>query len=342
MRDLAAVRVKDRTCAHSDGGLVTPGIGELNQIANNDEAGSTRTNLDRIEGRLRVRRSRHSIDPSASASKVSDMFPATISPSRAGDFLTCPLLYRLRVIDKLPEPPSAAAVRGTLVHGALEDLFALEARDRTVDRAVELFEQRWLTLRDSDPDSAAALVEGLSSALDLTALAQAVIAPSRALLDTYFAMEDPRRLEPHAREMAVSTELDDGLTLRGFVDRVDRAPDGRIRLVDYKTGKSPGAGYESKAMFQMRFYALVWWRMTGEVPTRLQLMYFKDGQTINYEPIADELIATERKVLAIRDAITRAVDDGFRPSPSALCAWCSFHDYCPSQGGTTPPLPAVD
>lgn len=269
------------------------------------------------------------------------MFPASISPSRAGDYLTCPLLYRLRVIDKLPEPPSAAAVRGTLVHGALEDLFGLDARERTADRAVDLFEQRWIALRASDPDSAATLIEGISPDADATALAQAVVAPARTLLDTYFTMEDPARLEPHAREMAVSTDLDDGLTLRGFVDRVDRAPDGRIRLVDYKTGKSPGAGYESKAMFQMRFYALVWWRMTGDVPTRLQLMYLRDGQTISYEPVVEELQATERKVLAIRDAIARAVDDGFRPSPSSLCGWCSFHEYCPTQGGTTPPLPVL-
>lgn len=272
---------------------------------------------------------------------MADVFPASISPSRAGDFLTCPLLYRLRVIDKLPEPPSAAAVRGTLVHGALEDLFALQAHERTADRAVDLFEQRWLSLQESDPQSAATLVEGMSAEADSAAVSQAVVAPARTLLDTYFAMEDPARLEPHAREMAVSTELEDGLILRGFVDRVDRAPDGRIRLVDYKTGKSPGAGYESKAMFQMRFYALVWWRMTGDVPTRLQLMYLKDGQTISYEPVAEELQATERKVLAIRDAITRAMDDGFRPSPSALCAWCSFHEFCPSQGGATPPLPTL-
>lgn len=279
------------------------------------------------------------------------MFPASLSPSRAGDFLTCPLLYRLRVIDKLPEPPSAAALRGTLVHGALEDLFALPAADRTTDRAVELFADRWVRLRREDPQAALALISGLHVDADVdadvdgddhaSAVADAVLAPARALLDTYFAMEDPRRLEPHAREMAVSTELDAGFTIRGLVDRVDRAPDGRIRLVDYKTGRSPGAGFESKALFQMRFYALVWWRMTGDVPARLQLLYLRDGQTIGYDPDADELLATERKILAIRDAIRRAVDEGFRPSPSALCDWCSFHDFCPIQGGTTPDMPGL-
>lgn len=269
------------------------------------------------------------------------MFPASLSPSRAGDFLTCPLLYRLRVIDKLPEPPSAAAVRGTLVHGALEDLFALPAAERTADRALDLFSGRWETLRREDPQAALALQLGLDvdGGSDVAA---AILTPARSLLDTYFAMEDPRRLEPHAREMAVSTDLEVGFTVRGLVDRVDRASDGRIRLVDYKTGRSPGAGFESKALFQMRFYALVWWRMTGDVPARLQLLYLRDGQTIGYDPDADELLATERKILAIRDAIRRSVDDGFRPSPSALCDWCSFHDVCPAQGGTLPDMPPVN
>ena len=49
--------------------------------------------------------------------------PASLSPSRASDFMQCPLLYRFRVIDKLPEKPSEAATRGTLVHAVLERLF---------------------------------------------------------------------------------------------------------------------------------------------------------------------------------------------------------------------------
>ena len=53
-----------------------------------------------------------------------------LSPSRAGDFMTCPLLYRFRTIDKLPEEPSPDAVRGTLVHKVLEDLFDLPAPER--------------------------------------------------------------------------------------------------------------------------------------------------------------------------------------------------------------------
>ena len=94
-------------------------------------------------------------------------------------------------------------------------------------------------------------------------------------------------------------------------------------------------------MFQMRFYALVWWRMTGDVPRLLQLMYLGNSELLRYEPDEDDLRSTERKVLALRDAIARAADAGsFDPSPSRLCDWCSHRALCPAWGGTPPPLPA--
>jgi putative RecB family exonuclease len=50
----------------------------------------------------------------------------------------------------------------------------------------------------------------------------------------------PRRLEPAERELYVETLLDSKLLLRGFIDRLDVAPTGEIRVVDYKTGRAPG------------------------------------------------------------------------------------------------------
>ena len=66
-----------------------------------------------------------------------------LSPSRAGDFISCPLLYRFRTIDRLPEPPSPDALRGTVVHKVLEDLFDLPSPERTPERAGEMLEPAW-------------------------------------------------------------------------------------------------------------------------------------------------------------------------------------------------------
>ena len=111
-------------------------------------------------------------------------------------------------------------------------------------------------------------------------------------------------------------------------------------MVDYKTGRSPGEGYEAKALFQMKFYALVLWRLRGVVPSMLQLVYLGNGEILRYEPDEDDLRATERKVEAVWRAIRLAQETGdWRPSPSRLCDWCSFHQFCPTKGGTIPPLP---
>jgi putative RecB family exonuclease len=258
-------------------------------------------------------------------------FPASLSPSRASDFTTCPLLFRFRSIDRLPEEPSPAAVRGTVVHRALELLYDLPAAERTVSEAERLAELAFVELESAEPESAAALRTGPDGAPELGA---------GPLLESYFRLEDPTRLEPHARELEVSAEVTPQFSLRGFIDRVDRTGDGRVRIVDYKTGRSPSAGFEAKAMFQMRFYALVWWRMTGEVPTLLQLMYLADRTVIRYEPDEDDLRATERRILALREAIEKAADaERFEAKPSRLCDWCSYRDMCPAWEGTPPPLP---
>lgn len=256
-----------------------------------------------------------------------------ISPSRAGDFMSCPLMYRFRTIDRLPEAPSPDAVRGTVVHKVLEDLFDLPAPDRTPDRAADMLVPAWEVLLEREPELAEMFAgEGPDVA--------GWLASCRTVLDKYFDLEDPRRLEPADRELYVEALLDSKLLLRGFVDRIDVAPDGRIRISDYKSGRSPAVGFEAKALFQMKFYALVIWRMRGVVPAMLQLIYLGNGEILRYEPDEDDLRATERKVEAVWAAIRRAQETGdWQPSPSRLCDWCSFHQFCPAKGGTLPPMP---
>ena len=258
----------------------------------------------------------------------------SLSPSRAGDFMTCPLLYRFRTIDRLPEPPSVDAVRGTVVHKVLEDLFDLPAGQRTPERAEELVAPAWEHVLAEEPGVAELFTADGG---------EEVVSWLRTCRDSvrrYFTLEDPRRLEPAEREMYVETVLDSKLLLRGFVDRLDVAPTGEVRVVDYKTGRAPGAAFEAKALFQMKFYALVLWRLRGEVPTMLQLIYLGSGDVLRYRPDESDLLAVERKLDALWTAISRAAQTGdWRPRPSALCDWCSHQALCPSFGGTPPPLP---
>jgi putative RecB family exonuclease len=162
-------------------------------------------------------------------------------------------------------------------------------------------------------------------------------------LSGYYRLEDPTRFDPQGCEQRVEVELADGTLLRGYIDRIDVATTGELRVVDYKTGKAPPearALAEFKAMFQMKFYAVALLRSRGVLPARLRLIYLADGQVLDYSPDRDELLRFEKTLMAMWRAIQFAGETGdFRPRPSRLCDWCSHQAHCPAFGGTPPPYP---
>ncbi|NUT34251.1 MAG: PD-(D/E)XK nuclease family protein [Hamadaea sp.] len=252
----------------------------------------------------------------------------TLSPSRAADFKTCPLLYRLRSIDRLPEQPTADQARGTLIHAVLERLFDLPARRRTLDEAAQLVRPAWESLLAEQPDLSALGVD------------DEFLSGAAQLLEGYFAVEDPTRLEPAERETLIEATVEDHLVIRGYVDRLDVSPAGDLRVVDYKTGGAPREAFEARALFQLKFYALVLWRTRGVVPRVLRLVYLKDREVCDYTPEQEELERFERTIIALWKAIEQAAQArDFRPKPSKLCGWCAHQALCPAYGGTPPPFP---
>lgn len=261
--------------------------------------------------------------------------PSSLSPSRASDFMQCPLLYRFRVIDRLPEKPSEAATRGTLVHAVLERLFDDPAAQRTAPRAKAMIPGQWNRLLESRPELGELFAEDEDGERLTRWMGEA-----EQLVERWFTLEDPTRLEPAEREMFVETELESGLRLRGVIDRVDIAPTGEVRIVDYKTGKAPRPEYSEGALFQMKFYALVIWRLKDVLPRRLQLVYLGSGDVLTYDPVPADLERMERKLLALWDAIRLATETGdWRPRPTKLCGWCDHQEVCPEFGGTPPVYP---
>jgi len=243
-----------------------------------------------------------------------------LSPSRVGDFTNCPMLYKYRVIDQLPESISLDAERGTLVHSILHDLFESVASERNLLKAQSLIDSRWEAQVESKPELGA-LVVNEKEWKDRVS----------ALLNTYFTLEKPAEFEPTFREIHVEMDLTQELYLHGYIDRLDIAPTGEVRIVDYKTGKSPKPGWEDKAFFQLRIYALIYWRNHGVIPKLLQLIYLGNGNVIKNVPNENALVSTEKKLLQIGQEISDAMDKNDWPTkPSRLCDWCSFKPICPA------------
>lgn len=250
--------------------------------------------------------------------------PATLSPSKVSSFSDCALAFRYSAIDHLPEPPSSAATKGTLVHLALEHLFEREPSDRTREGAEQDLARAISEMR-SDPDFV-----GLE--LD-PATEEAFFADAARLLSQYFDLEDPTTIHPIGLELKLEAEVG-GLRLRGIIDRLELDASGGLVVTDYKTGRSPRESYQQGRLGGVTFYSLLCQELFGVLPARVQLLYLGDTTAITTEPSEQSTRGLRRKVGALWQAVETACErEDFRPRPGPLCKWCAFHAYCPAQGG---------
>jgi len=253
-------------------------------------------------------------------SQVSNPQDLRLSPSAVSEYENCPQQYKYRKIDKLPEPPSLDAERGTLVHTILQDLFEIPAPDRTPEAAIDLLPSRWSAQLESKPE----LLEMVSNEKEWLDRAS-------ALLSTYFTLENPTTFEATHREMHLENDFEENVYLHGYVDRLDIAQTGEVRIVDYKTGKAPKPGWEEKALFQLRVYALLYWKNTGVLPRLLQLIYLGDGKVVKSNPTMKDLESAEKTLHRVAKDIFISIEKNYWPAKtSRLCDWCYFKSICPA------------
>jgi putative RecB family exonuclease len=251
--------------------------------------------------------------------------PSSLSPSKVSTFKDCALAFRFSAIDRLPEPPSAPAVKGSLVHRALELLFCEAPADRTPEMAASCLDRAVAELPESEEFTGLGLDE---------ATTEAFVSDAATMVQRYFQLEDPRAIHPIGLELKLETQLG-SLRLRGIIDRLELDADGELVVTDYKTGRVPGERQEMARLGGVHFYAYLCEQLFGKRPAQVRLVYLgADPQTIIAVPTEQSTRGLEKKVAAIWSAVERACErDDFRPKPSALCNWCAFKAYCPSFGG---------
>jgi putative RecB family exonuclease len=248
--------------------------------------------------------------------------PRTLTPSKVTAFTNCPLAFRFSVIERRPEPPSPHAVKGTLVHAALEGLFWNHpAPKRTRAAAGHELEQAWRELA-RDP-------EYIELGLDEEAAAT-FLADANMLVDNYFRLEDPTAVHTIGVELGVEVEAD-GLRMRGIIDRLDIGPDGSLTVVDYKTGRAPSERFEQGKMSGVQTYAFLCEQVLGRTPVEVRLLHLRDPVAITAVATPQTVRGQQRRTSAVWHAITRACDtEDFRPKVGPLCNFCHFKPSCPA------------
>ncbi len=191
--------------------------------------------------------------------------PTSLSPSRVEKFTSCPLAFRFASIEKLPEPPSIHATRGSLVHRALELAYSRPAAER---RRPSCSARSLAAARDEYR----ALPDFTGLGLD-DEEAEVFDEECRELVETTCTMEDPRPIHPIGLELRLSADVGP-LALRGIIDRLELR-DGELVVTDYKTGRAPSVNWEQKSLAGVHFYSFLCEQVLGRRPVAIRLMYLQ-------------------------------------------------------------------
>ena len=243
-----------------------------------------------------------------------------LSATQLDTYENCPLNYMYQYVAGIRGEGSVSASVGSIVHAALES-FLLGA-GRSLDALLAALDGHW------DPTA----FEYRPQEADYRSRAE-------GWLRRWWADELPRITEVIAVEHRFTIEVGDH-ELTGSIDRVSRDADGRLEIVDYKTGSAP-RGKIDDTNLQLATYHLAAVRdpviAAHGPPERLRLHYLDGGgsapgphagKDIEQPITADHIEKTEARILLTAQAI---LDEHFEPSVDANCDYCSFHRLCPLQ-----------
>ena len=243
------------------------------------------------------------------------------SHSRLSSLSDCPRRYSYRYVEKLKESfQGIEAFMGTLVHDALGWLYLEREGGRTpgADELVDHFRADW----DERHGPSVLVIRKGGHADDSRREGE------RQLREHHGGDFSEDRLETLSIEPRVEVALR-GQSYVGFIDRLARDPaTGRMRIIDYKTGKRMPASIE-EAGLQVRGYGLAVLEQHGGLEVDLEYSYLRHGKRLSETLSRAEThgVAEEIGDLIDRALETERVGD-FPAKPSNLCAWCGFRDIC--------------
>jgi len=248
---------------------------------------------------------------------------AAWSHSRIGLFDQCPLAYRYRYLEGVPDAFTTIEQHlGQVVHDVLEQAYAERSRGGPVDgRWMEAaLERLW---RSPDLEAHRIVKSGRT--------ADAYRGEGLAMVGAYHARvfaADTSRTVSLEHRFCLDLDAGAGVAWAGIIDRLARRDDGTLRIVDYKTGASLPDPLTDR---QLQSYALHVFAEHRVDAVELCIEGLRAGVTLAVPFAASQAGEVRDHLLARIGGIERA--SAWPARPSALCAWCGFNVICPEAGG---------
>jgi putative RecB family exonuclease len=266
---------------------------------------------------------------------VSDL--AALSYSSVRTYLECPQRWKYLYVDKLSEAPKGYFSFGRTVHAVLEEFV------------------RPLLVPFPRVTPAGQTQSTLDQYGEVTPIGASVVPMGQeALLATYERLwisegysspEEERRYRTLGADLllryreafvasppvpiAVEEHLEArwaGISVHGYIDRIDRTPSGGLEVLDYKTGRGLNRSHAVESD-QLSFYQVL---VEHNFPAKVESLALFDlrGNTAWRVPSRSklELEPVHGRLSSVADGI-RA--ESYEPNPTRFCARCEFRSICP-------------
>jgi putative RecB family exonuclease len=224
-------------------------------------------------------------------------------------YAECPKKWHYRYVVKIPQEPKHFFSFGKSMHSACEFFHGSGERAPSLEDTIDFYRRSWLSEGyQSDEQELDYYKQGLD------------------ILEQYVRVNSDGFKPPLFVEFEFNTEIE-GVPIRGFVDRIDEHKDGRISIVDYKTGrKIPWSRLANDK--QLTMYQMACEHVLGREVQSLSLYHLPSLSDMRVgrreKPLVDEL---KQQLIDVSEAIK---DEKFDPTPSdPACRWCDYRNICP-------------
>lgn len=247
--------------------------------------------------------------------KTSAVRKPTLSPTRIATYLECAVKYRYVYIEKIGRfylRSRAGYSFGSTLHRVLQEFHERGAQHSVEEMAAEV-ERRWIP-----------------AGYESTAQEQEHREAGRTIVEAYHEAHKGRveeKVETIATEKTISCDMG-RFKLTGRVDRIDRHADGRLEIVDYKSGRMETSSDEVLNSLAMSCYQLILGKMYPGAPVMATIYCLRSGSQASASLQGDALIQFERDIRMLGDQILDTEYARLEPVPVPACPDCDFLPRC--------------
>jgi RecB family exonuclease len=247
-----------------------------------------------------------------------------LSHSSISLYQECPQKYKFKYIDKIPEKPRYFFSFGQSVHLALEFFYGVKTpTPPSLPELLDHYKQIWVKGGYKDAQQESEYFE-----------------EGTRILTAFHAKHVKDFHVPYYVEYAFTFDVE-GVPVTGRIDRVDKMSDGRLAILDYKTGKKLATG-RLEIDAQLTMYQFACESLLGAEVGELIFYHLPTLKQHRAARRGVDLVGElKHKIVSTAESI---IKERFEPKPEeSVCRWCDYKPICPifkNQYAGVPPVAA--